>query len=69
MPVVAAGDQGYSIAEMLEPLLDAAIHWLEIGLPLTRIKIVTRNASSINESLSVFTAKKNSYISSGHLEK
>jgi hypothetical protein len=67
MPVVAAGDQGYSIAEMLEPLLDAAIHWLEIGLPLTRIKIVTRNASSINESLSVFAAKKSSYISSEDL--
>ena len=67
MPIVAAGDQGYSIAEMLEPLLDAAIHWLEIGLPLTRIKIVTRNASSINDALSVFTERKNSYISSEDL--
>lgn len=67
MPVVAAGDQGYSIAEMLEPLLDAAIHWLEIGLPLTRIKIVTRNARSIDDALSVFTAKKNSYIPSEDL--
>lgn len=62
MPVVAAGDQGYSIAEMLEPLLDAAIHWLEIGLPLTRIKIVTRNSSgSINDALRVFDTKKINY--------
>ena len=67
MPVVAAGDQGYSITEMLEPLLDAAIHWLEIGLPLTRIKIVTRNASGINDALSVFNAKKNTYIPSEDL--
>lgn len=64
MPVVAAGDQGYSITEMLEPLLDAAIHWLEIGLPLTRIKIVTNHPDSLNEALSVFSAKKDSYAPS-----
>ena len=67
IPVVAAGDQGYSIAEMLEPLLYAAIHWLKIGLSLTRIMIVTLNAGSINDAKSVFKARKTIYTHSEDL--
>ena len=34
MPIVAAGDQGYPISTILVPLLEAAIQWMETGLPL-----------------------------------
>jgi hypothetical protein len=40
MPIVASGDQGWSVAEMLEPLLDAALHWMQHGLPLDVLKVV-----------------------------
>jgi len=41
MPIVATGDQGYSVKEMLDPLLSAAIYWMEQGLPLDVLKIVS----------------------------
>ena len=40
MPIVASGDQGYGVAEMLPLLIDAAVHWMALGLPLKRLKIV-----------------------------
>lgn len=40
MPVVASGNQGVPIADMLEPLLQAAAHWLAMGLSVERLKIV-----------------------------
>lgn len=40
MPLVATGVQGAQVNEILEPLLDAAVHWLELGLPVTHLKIV-----------------------------
>jgi TIR domain len=54
MPVVAAGDQGYSISTMLPPLLDAAKHWLAIGFPMHTIKLVVRSESALAEALPIF---------------
>ena len=42
LPVLATGDQGYSVAEMLPSLLDASVRSLDAGLPLDRIAIVVR---------------------------
>lgn len=39
-PVVASGNQGVPVADMLEPLLEAAVHWLAMGLNIERLKIV-----------------------------
>jgi len=61
MPLVAAGDEGYAASEMLFPLLDAAIHWLELGLPLRRLKIVTYSEEQASEAQTVFSQKKASY--------
>jgi len=53
MPVVAAGDQGYSVSTMLEPLIEAAVNWLRIGLPLEKLKIFTySNANAKQAKLS-----------------
>jgi hypothetical protein len=62
LPVVAAGDQGYQVAEMLGPLLDAALHWLENGLPLDCIKIVTRSDAQAQEAGRVFSGQKAEYV-------
>jgi hypothetical protein len=40
MPVLASGDQAFDSEVMLTALLDAAVHWLERGLPIGTIKIV-----------------------------
>jgi hypothetical protein len=44
MPLLASGDQGESPEVMLEALADASVHWLSVGLPLDRIKIVIRDS-------------------------
>jgi hypothetical protein len=45
MPLVATGDQGTPTSAILAPLLEAATRWLELGLPVDRLKIVERSAS------------------------
>jgi hypothetical protein len=61
MPIVAAGDQGYGVETILRPLMDAAIHWLEAGLPLTRLTIVVRSETSTTEAARVFAEVGQSY--------
>jgi hypothetical protein len=54
LPIVAAGNMGYTIPAMLDPLLDAAAHWLAAGLPLDRVLIVVYRESDIEEARQVF---------------
>jgi len=61
LPIVAAGDRGYSIAEMLEPLLEAAIKWFEVGMPLERLSIVAHRKAHAEEARQVFLARKVAY--------
>lgn len=65
LPMVAAGDQGYTVAEILSPLLDAALHWLEQGLPLDRIKIVAYSTESADDAAAIFAQHKAAYPKSG----
>lgn len=58
LPMVAAGDQGYSVDEILIPLLDAALHSLEQGLPLERIKIVAYSQDTADEAATLFAKHK-----------
>ncbi len=62
LPVVAAGSQGYSVSEMLTPLLEAALNWLEKGLPLDCIKIVTYSEDQAQEAQRVFSRHKAEYV-------
>jgi hypothetical protein len=43
MPIVAAGDQGVPREEMLSAILAAAGRWMEFGLPLDRLRVVTHD--------------------------
>jgi hypothetical protein len=61
MPIVAAGDQGYSVAQILNPLLDAAIHWMEHGLPLDVLKIVAHSDRQADEAKKTFEEKARTY--------
>ena len=63
LPVVAAGDQGYRVTEMLAPLLDAALHWLENGLPLDCVKIVAYTDDQAQDALRLFSQQKAEYVS------
>ena len=58
MPILAAGDQGESPAVMLDALADAAVHWLALGVSLTRIKIVIHDGSRVEELAAVFRQVK-----------
>lgn len=61
MPIVAAGNQGYSISTMLDPLLEAAIQWMEKGLPLDCIKIVAYSEEQAKEAIKIFSQQKTLY--------
>lgn len=61
MPIIAAGDQGYAISTMLVPLLEAAIQWMEKGLPLDFIKIVAHSDTKGREAIKVFSQRKELY--------
>jgi hypothetical protein len=49
MPLVASGEQRVPIEEMLPPLLDAATHWLALGLPIDRLMIVEASEARAGE--------------------
>lgn len=60
MPIVASGNQGWSPANMLTHILDAAVHWLIQGLPLRCLKIVeysSDKAERLRQSFVAFSAK------------
>jgi hypothetical protein len=61
MPIVAAGNQGYSISTMLPPLVEAAVHWMAIGVPLETLKIFTRSDSSALEAKKLFAQLKHKH--------
>jgi len=50
MPLIAAGDQGYDTAAMLESVLKAAVSWLRRGLPVEVLKIVAYSAEAAAEA-------------------
>jgi TIR domain len=54
MPLVASGDQRWPPEAMFAPLIEAAVRWLESGLPIDTIKIVQRGrdkAESLRRAL------------------
>lgn len=49
MPLVASGDQGVPVSEILVPLLEAATRWLALGLPIDKLKIVERSEAKVSD--------------------
>lgn len=62
MPIVATGDQGYAVTLILDPLLEAAVHWIEHGMPVEDIKIVTYSDYQAKEAHVLFSKKKIGFV-------
>ena len=58
MPLIAAGNAGWSVEEMTAPLVDAAMGWLQLGLPVSELVVVERSESKIAEMRAVFEARR-----------
>ena len=64
MPLVATGNQNVPLVDMLEPLLDAAAHWLALGLPVKTLKIVEIDPLKAAELKGAFAVLKRAYTGS-----
>ena len=63
MPLVATGNQAAPIVDILAALLDAGVHWLELGLPVSHIKIVEHSRQKAAEIKGAFSVLKQQYTS------
>lgn len=61
MPLVATGSQSFAMVDVLDALLDAAVNWLQLGLPIESIKIVELNQAKALEMKGAFAALKRRY--------
>lgn len=61
MPLVATGNQNVPLVDMLEPLLDAAAHWLALGLPVKTLKIVEIDKLKAAELKGAFAVLKRQF--------
>jgi hypothetical protein len=69
MPVVASGDQGWPADEMLRHMLDAAVHWLRQGLPISTLKIVERSSQKADHLRSVFASFRENSARPAHADR
>lgn len=58
MPLVATGDQGENRNDMLRALVNAAVHWLNTGMPLDRINIVLHSEAQLDSLTQTFADVK-----------
>lgn len=58
-PLLATGDQRFPVSLVLPPLLEAAAHWMSIGLPLEVLRIVASSDRKANEARMYFTQFRN----------
>lgn len=63
-PLLATGSQKVPVAEMLEPLMDAAVNWLALGLPIRTIRIVEKDPLKAAEMKGAFAILKKRYATS-----
>jgi hypothetical protein len=64
MSIVATGNQGYSVSDVLPPLIDAAVHWMALGHPLKRLKIVAYSDAQSAEARDLFAELKRKHSGS-----
>lgn len=61
MSLIATGNQRVPLIDVLAPLLDAAVHWLALGIPVECIKIVEYNNLKAMEMKGAFSVLKRKY--------
>ena len=52
--IVATGNQGVDTEKMLRLLVEAAMHWMSVGLPLTCFKVVCLPSSNVSTLTNIF---------------
>jgi len=60
-PLLATGSQNVAVADMLEPLIEAAVNWLALGLPIRTLRIVEKNPLKAAEMKGAFAVLKKRY--------
>jgi hypothetical protein len=68
MPLVTTGSQRSAMLDVLEPLLEAAVHWMQIGLPLKTLKIVQYSELKAAEMKGMFAVLKRRYENAAPVE-
>jgi hypothetical protein len=68
MPLLSTGVAAVPIADMIEPLVDAAKHWMKNGLPIKRLMLVEHSETKAYEMKGAFSLLKKWYEkdASGH---
>lgn len=61
MPVVFSGGAGMPVSRMTEALVDGAIHWMALGLPLECLKIVVYDEADAQQAARAFLLRKPRY--------
>jgi hypothetical protein len=61
MPLVACGNQNVPVAEMITPLVDAAVNWMSRDFPLRCLKVVEHTESRAGELKAEFGRIKKQY--------
>lgn len=61
MPLLSTGVAAVPLAEMIEPLLNAAVHWMRNGLPLKRLLLIERSQTKAYEMKGAFSLLKKWY--------
>jgi len=64
MPVVFSGGAGLPMPAVLEALIDGAVHWMALGLPLECLKIVIYNEKRAADAAKILSARKDRYKTS-----
>jgi len=61
MPVVFSGGGGLPESRVVEALMDGAVHWMALGLPLDCLKIVVHNHAEAVKAAEIFSLRKPKY--------
>jgi len=64
MPLVASGYQNVPISDIIAPLIDAAVHWLAMGMPIKHLKIVEFSETKAAEIKGAFSILKKKHMHS-----
>lgn len=61
MPVLATGNQQVPVEQMMPALLEAAVFWLQKGLPIAKLKIVVYNSKVLDIAKATFVTFNNKH--------
>ena len=61
MPLITTGDANYPVDLILNPLIEAAVNWMSLGLDLDKIKIVAYDTNKARQALIIFKILKEKY--------